>query len=223
MTTTSPQTEHSFGCSHCATYNCFNGVGRYPSDCLTQSLTAEEIDSTLKIYQGKNLDARLARAAAEVEGQYYGRLTRVEETIAFARKIKAQHIGIANCVGLLNEARLFAKILQINGFQVSMASCKVGAQDKTTIGISDDMKVNKGCAENLCNPILQARLLNKAKTQLNVVIGLCVGHDALFYRHAKAPATTLIVKDRVLGHNPVAALYTSAFYYKRLLKELPHA
>ena len=73
--------------------------------------------------------------------------------------------------------------------------------------------------EALCNPVLQARLLNKEKTDLNVIIGLCVGHDSLFIKYSKAPVTTLITKDRVLGHNPAAALYTSGFYYKRLLQE----
>ena len=55
------------------------------------------------------------------------------------------------------------------------------------------------------------------KTDLNVIIGLCVGHDSLFIKYSKALVTTLITKDRVLGHNPAAALYTSGFYYKRLL------
>lgn len=36
----------------------------------------------------------------------------------------------------------------------------------------------------MCNPIMQAKLLNKAKTNLNVVVGLCVGHDSLFYKYA---------------------------------------
>ena len=60
-------------------------------------------------------------------------------------------------------------------------------------------------------------MLNEWGADLNILIGLCVGHDALFTRHSQAPAVTLIVKDRVLGHNPAAALYTSKFYYKRLL------
>jgi hypothetical protein len=43
-----------------------------------------------------------------------------------------------------------------------------------------------------------------------------VGHDMLFSRHSKAPVTTLVVKDRVTGHNPVSVLYGQNFYYKRL-------
>ena len=72
----------------------------------------------------------------------------------------------------------------------------------------------------MCNPILQAKLLNRAKTDLNVVIGLCVGHDSLFYKYAEALTTTLVTKDRVLGHNPAAALHQAdSYYHKRLLGE----
>jgi uncharacterized metal-binding protein len=58
-----------------------------------------------------------------------------------------------------------------------------------------------------CNPAEQARVLEEEGCQLLVVMGLCVGHDSIFYRHAKAPVTTLLVKDRKLGHNPAAAIY----------------
>ena len=71
---------------------------------------------------------------------------------------------------------------------------------------------------NMCNPVLQAKLLNKAKTDLNVVVGLCVGHDSLFYKYSEALTTTAVTKDRVLGHNPVAALYTADSYYSKLKK-----
>jgi uncharacterized metal-binding protein len=40
----------------------------------------------------------------------------------------------------------------------------------------------------------------------------------LFAKHSKAPVTTLVVKDRVTGHNPIAVLYGQNFYYKRLQK-----
>jgi len=45
---------------------------------------------------------------------------------------------------------------------------------------------------------------------------LCVGHDALFLKEVEAPTTVLVVKDRVTGHNPVAVLYLSQFYYRKL-------
>ena len=41
----------------------------------------------------------------------------------------------------------------------------------------------------------------------------------LFAKYSSAPVTTLVVKDRVTGHNPVAVLYGQNFYYKRLQKQ----
>ena len=65
-----------------------------------------------------------------------------------------------------------------------------------------------------CNPVLQAEILNREGTELNIMVGLCIGHDILFIRHSKADVTPLVVKDRALGHNPAAALYLSETYYK---------
>jgi uncharacterized metal-binding protein len=138
--------------------------------------------------------------------------------VEFAKRIGAKKIGIATCVGLIEESRIFARILEKNGFLVYGAACKVGAVTKKDgIGLEDEYIMRPG--ERMCNPILQAKLLNKQKTDLNVVVGLCVGHDSLFYIYSKAISTTLLVKDRVLGHNPIAALHNVKTYYKKLLDE----
>ena len=71
----------------------------------------------------------------------------------------------------------------------------------------------------MCNPILQAEFLNRQETEFNIVMGLCVGHDSLFYKYSEALVTTLVAKDRVLAHNPAGALYQAKAYYKRLLSE----
>ena len=84
--------------------------------------------------------------------------------------------------------------------------------------LNEAMECCEGVGVNMCNPVLQAKLLNKAKTDLNVVVGLCVGHDSLFYKYSEALTTTAVTKDRVLGHNPVAALYTADSYYSKLKK-----
>ena len=73
----------------------------------------------------------------------------------------------------------------------------------------------EGVAANLVDRTM-AMLLNEAGTGLNVLIGLCVGHDSLFFRHSEAPVTVLVAKDRVTGHNPAAVLYTSRGYYRRV-------
>ena len=92
----------------------------------------------------------------------------------------------------------------------------MGAVPKIAVGL--DM-THSALGKNMCNPILQAKILNEKETDLNIVVGLCVGHDSLFYKYSEALCTTLVTKDRVLGHNPVAALYQTESYYKRLLEK----
>ncbi len=62
-------------------------------------------------------------------------------------------------------------------------------------------------------------LLNSQHTEFNIVIGLCVGHDSMFYKYSEALVTTLVAKDRVLAHNPCGAIYLSEGYYKAKLEE----
>jgi len=158
----------------------------------------------------------LALAAARTEADRYPLEPRVEEVMSFARRIGAQRLGIASCVGLIEEARTLQEIFEVRGFQVHSVCCKVGSIAKEEIGLGDEEKIHPGQFEPLCNPIGQAKLLNEARTELNVAVGLCVGHDSLFFRHSEAPVTVLIAKDRVTGHNPAAVLYTSHSYYSRL-------
>jgi uncharacterized metal-binding protein len=197
--------------------NCYRRTMFFPKFCLTERTGSELLEQVTQVYRGDGLEARMARAAAEVEGLYYGKLTRAEEIVKFAKRIEARKIGIATCIGLMEETKIFVKILRANELVPYTVICKVGSIDKTEIGIPDDLKIEKGCHEAICNPALQAELMNRHETDFNVIVGLCVGHDSLFIRHSHAPVTTLITKDRVLGHNPAAALYGTSFYYKRLL------
>lgn len=213
------QKDRKLSCTDCALLNCHKKDKTFPQFCLTTHTPEETIEEINELYRKDDLVARLSNAAAEIEGTYYGKLTRVEEIIAFAKRIGAKKIGIATCVGLMSEAKIFTKILKAKGLESYGIICKVGAVDKTQVGVPEELKVNKGCHESLCNPVLQATLLNEEKTDLNVIVGLCVGHDSLFIKYSEAPVTTLITKDRVLGHNPAAALYGSGFYYRRLLQE----
>ena len=206
-------------CSECHQLHCYRHDKRFPDFCATVALDADERAELVSLYQGDGKDAVIAQAAAEVEGLYYGKINRVEETIAFARRIGVQRFGIATCFGLIEETRTLVKILRLAGFDTVAALCKVGSVDKCEIGIDDSLKIKSGGFEACCNPVLQARLLNREKTDLNIIMGLCVGHDILFTKHSEAPVTTLVVKDRVLGHNPVAALYTTRSYNARLLDE----
>ena len=203
-----------FNCSDCNVYNCSHQGKEFPKGCPSDRADLERIKD---LYQKDPFVSKIAHAAAEVEGLYYCKYTRVEEIIAFARLIGTKKIGVASCNGLINESKAFVKILDAHGLESYCVNCKVGSIDKTEIGIPEDLKLKKNCFEGMCNPVLQAEILNTHETGLNVIVGLCVGHDSLFMKYSNAPVTTLIVKDRVLGHNPAAALYTSNTYYKKLL------
>jgi len=95
--------------------------------------------------------------------------------------------------------------------------CKNGSTPKEFLGIEECRKINPGTYEPMCNPVGQAVLLNRTGTELNIVMGLCVGHDSLFIKYSEAPVTVFAVKDRVLAHNPLGAVYLADGYYKRKL------
>ena len=198
-------------CVDCGTQNCKFKDRTYPDFCLTANLSEDDAKWAAERYE-EDRNHEVMVASAEVEYEGYCQWTRVQEIMEFARKIGAEKIGIANCIGLINEARIFARILRANGFEAYSVVCKVEGRAKTSMGIPEKCEQ---IGPAMCNPILQARLLNQAKTDLNVVIGLCVGHDSLFYRYSDAYVTTLVTKDRVTGNNPAAALYTANSYYNK--------
>jgi len=187
-------------------------VTKAPKFCPTRVT-----DSETELGRYDEEDRRLAQAAARVEGRYYGNLTRVEEIMEFALQMGYRHIGVGFCGGFMAEAKVFVDILRANGFEVDSIDCKNGSVQKTEIGVSQEDFVD--CCdpcERMCNPAGQAEKLDAAGCELNVLLGLCVGHDALFIKHSKAPVTVLATKDRVLAHNPLGAIYSAGSYYDRV-------
>lgn len=158
----------------------------------------------------------VAQASARVEGEGYCKWTRVEEVVEFSKRMGYKKLGIANCIGLMDQANLLTRILESHGFEVVSVACKSGNIPKENIGLGDAEKVKPGGFEPMCNPVAQAELLNAHGAEFNIVMGLCIGHDSLFFKYSKALSTVLIAKDRVLGHNPIAALHTADMYYSRL-------
>lgn len=170
---------------------------------------------------------RMARAASIQEGEGYADRQavpyvkrpckpRIQETWEFARRMGYRRVGLAFCIGLRAEAREVARLLELHGLEVVSAMCKAGAVPKEKLGLDDAHKVHPGGFEAMCHPVAQAELFNAAGTELNILLGLCVGHDSLFLGASRAPCTVLAAKDRVSAHNPLAAVYTSGSYYARL-------
>jgi len=209
--------ETQFTCAFCQVRACCSPAGekKLPAFCPMREHGDLLEDIRQEIASDEPLKSLLA-ASARTEATDYPMASRMENTIDFAQRIGAKRIGIATCVGCLREARIVQEILESHGFEVWSVGCKAGSIPKEEVGLRDDEKIRVGEFEPICDPVAQARLLNHARTDLNVVVGLCVGHDSLFFKYSDAPATVLIAKDRVSGHNPAAALYTSKSYYSRL-------
>lgn len=200
-------------CVDCGVTNCNKMDKYYPDFCLTTAMDETLLGEVIRLYDDEE-NKKVTLAAAGVGSDYYCQMCRVEETIEFAKRIGAKKIGIATCVGLIRETRTLTNILRSHGFEVYGVACKSGTVRKTEVGIP---KTCENTGVNMCNPILQAKMLNAEHTDLNIVMGLCVGHDSMFYKYAEGLTTTLVVKDRVLGHNPVAALYAADGYYHNKL------
>ena len=202
-------------CVDCGSIHCDTRKSKYPLFCQTTELPEAEKEWLMAEY-AKPENQRVMQQAACVEYEGYGHLTRVAETIEFAKKMGVHKIGIATCAGLIRESRMLARILRSHGFEVYGTACKAGAIPKHEVGIDP---VCEKIGPSMCNLIFQARQLEREQTELNVVVGLCVGHDSLFYRYSHTLTTTIVVKDRVTGHNPAAVLYTSESYYEKIYGE----
>ena len=187
---------------------------RGPGFCPTR--VDPEAQETARALYDEPETRKVSRESAVVESQGYCKWTRVEEIVQFAKRMGFRRIGIANCISFVDHAHVLSGILESHGFEVVSVACKTGSIPKEELGIADHEKVRPGQFESLCNPVAQAELLNAHGCELNVVMGLCVGHDSLFFKHAKGLTTVLVAKDRVLGHNPLAALQLADSYYNRL-------
>ncbi|NLE94550.1 MAG: DUF1847 domain-containing protein [Dehalococcoidia bacterium] len=221
--------EGDFSCANCDRFVCHTEHALDgPEGCPTRC-GAGALERASQEYRKPDV-REFARQASIQEFECYLRLPegltprnpRVEEVAQFAKKMGYRRLGVAFCVGLRNEAKLLDEILVRRGFEVVSVCCQVGGVSKESVGISEEQKIaGPGNWETMCNPVAQAMLLNDAATEFNIAVGLCVGHDSLFFKYSSAPVTVLIAKDRVLGHNPAAGLYLSKSYYRKLRRKEP--
>lgn len=187
-------------CASCKEKTCHKG-----KDCT-------KIAEDVKIaYKGDALNS--LRVSTRIESQYYMKKNRIEELILYAKEMHYKRLGVAFCIGMENEAEILCVLLS-QYFEVSSVCCKVCGIDKSYFEL--DRLRNAAEEEAMCNPIGQAMILNNEKTDLNIILGLCIGHDTLFTKYSEAPVTTLAVKDRVLAHNPLGAIY-SAYHLNKLI------
>jgi len=204
---------------------CMNSKGKGAKGCPT--LTEKKLAGQVKReYQLANV-REFARQASIQEGECYAEREkrpyvmhatkpRIQEISEFARKMAYHRLGLVFCVGLSREAMIVNQILGSQDFETVSVACKVGSVPKEEIGLKESEKIFIGEYESMCNPILQAAIVNDAKTDFNILLGLCVGHDCLFFMYAEAPTTVLAVKDRVTGLYPLGPVYLLGNYYSWL-------
>lgn len=182
------------------------------------------IEKTRQEYK-KPYVRKLASNAGIVEASGYIEWPRLREIIEFSHLMQYKKLGIAFCIGLQEEAAIVSKILEGAGFKVYSVNCKVGAILKEDVGIPKEYQGTSKTGYEIgyvaCNPIGQALLLAEAETEFNIALGLCVGHDSLFFKYSKAPITVLAAKDRTSGHNPLGFIktYYGRKYFQKLLSK----
>jgi uncharacterized metal-binding protein len=190
-------------------------------------ITKSEIQKeAAKLYETDNFVKKATAVASIIEAKGYIHWPRLKDTIEYAKGMGYNKIGLAFCVGLLNEAQKIAEILEKYDFEIVSICCKTGALKKVDVGVPEEFTMFSKTGYTIgwisCNPVAQAFLLNNAKTDMNIIIGLCVGHDITFTRLSKAPVTTLIAKERSSPHNPASILFShyGAKFFEKDIKEI---
>ena len=157
---------------------------RGPGYC--PSKTDQEAIDAARVKYDDPTDLKIAQVSARVEAEGYCKWPRVQEICEFAKKMGYRKLGIATCISFVDLARVLSAVFESHGFDVASAACKNGGVPKEELGLLDEEKIRPGNYEAICNPISQAELLNRAGCDFNVVLGLCVGHDSLFFKHSEA-------------------------------------
>ena len=125
------------------------------------------------------------------------RSNRIEEILNFTRGMNLTKLGIAHCITFSHEAEVLEQYFS-KYFTVYTVGCKHDKVRKKDILGGDSKRI-------MCNPAGQAEFLNNHGTELNISMGLCVGHDMIFSKQSKGLVTNLFDKDFTNNNNPSIA------------------
>ncbi len=192
-------------CINCIDKSCLVGEKcTYQSAARSGNPTSEQHD--------------MLEVSHDISAEEIRQLCRLSELVYFCLEMGYKRIGIAFCVDLLEPARTLTRVLS-RFFTVFPVCCRINQETS-----------ENGAVAQTCNPVGQAAYLNKAKTDINVIIGLSVGADCVFNQLSEVPVTTLFVKDKALANNPIGAVYseryldeashTSALNHSRVAKDI---
>jgi len=193
-----------FDCLSCTDHVCLRGKACYPAATESYHETAKEHKAVLEV-------------ARDISCEEDRKLCRVAELVYYCLGMKFNRLGVAFCLDLIEPAGILTGLLR-RFFDVFPVCCKVGG-----IPVADPLiKGNEFRDENAisgiaCNPAGQAEVLNRLGTDINIIVGLCMGVDSLFTQASLAPVTTLFVKDKSLVNNPIGAIY-SDYYLNEVIR-----
>ena len=163
----------------------------------------------------------MMEASLDISYEKERTLCRLSELIYFCLEMHYQRIGVAYCIDLQEPAETLVRVLR-RFFEIYPVCCKVGG-----IRVVDPLFSSREGIEHdnspkiACNPEGQAAVLNRLETDLNVVVGICMGADCIFSKYSEAPVTTLFVKDKSLANNPIGAIY-SDYYLNEAARTTSH-
>jgi len=134
----------------------------------------DTLNEALELYKKNDEIKEATKNASMVEAMGYIKWPRLKDTIKYAKLMGHKTIGLAFCIGLLDEAKKVADILKKYGLAVVSVCCKTGGLKKVDIGVPKEFtmvsKTGYAIGYTTCNPVAQALLLNKAKTDMNLII-----------------------------------------------------
>lgn len=201
-----------YTCANCNVYACLEKVKQgMPKNCpMNDGKYLEEI---FEEYRDPEIHKfYLATKTSAQPNTSFPSVPRLRYAIDFCKRMDYKKIGLAFCLRMWPEAQLYAKLIRRFGIEVvSVSCCNCGINIKD-IGVPLPEGVEFDAA---CNPVGQARLMNEQGVEYNLVMGLCLGHDSLFMRHANAMSTVVAVKDPATAHCPTKVLYLYNNYYER--------
>ncbi|MBN1609486.1 MAG: DUF1847 domain-containing protein [Polyangiaceae bacterium] len=187
-------------------------VGRAKLDCIDCGDRVCLRGLACRAYSGPKVFApvapllhQLMTAALDISAEPERVLCRMAELAYFCVEMHYEHVGLAFCADLLAESETVTRLLR-RFVRVTPVCCRVGGQWQ-----EEDPEGGP-----TCNPFAMAHMLNAAKTDLNVAVGLSIGCDVVFGQLSHAPVTTLFVKDKLLANNPVSACH-SRYVLERIL------
>ncbi|RJP19843.1 MAG: DUF1847 domain-containing protein [Candidatus Abyssobacteria bacterium SURF_5] len=192
-------------CAECLSKLCVLGPSENGPEFCVMRTTPELFDEARAIVANPDIQ-KMFRGVARTWKDSKLSKNRIEEIVIYARNMGFKKLGLAFCLGLSGEAEVVSALFKKAGFDVVSGCCMTGGFSSDDVGLPKEDKIYTDGRQPQCNPVGQALMMNKYGTQLNVMLGLCVGDDALFIKHSLAPITILAVKDRIHAHNPLAAI-----------------